>query len=240
MEVDVAKINGPDENRIGLLCRFVGDNYYFFMVSSDGYYGIGKVEDGVQSLIGTDAMPPSEAIKQGQATNHIRADCIGSALLLYANDVLIQADPSIFHKLHHGGSRHRLGDRSNIHQRIRAKGLPFSQVRPPIPLRPGHLAALDNARRQAHQMMDCHLLNDEIVQPGHQGAEARLFLRSDQRQRPVMVENQNRIGQSIEQLTQFGHGLEPRGLPADGVIRGLGAAIRNPGLKADESQNTLP
>ena len=36
LEVDVAKLSGPDENRIGLLCRFTEGNYYFFMVSSDG------------------------------------------------------------------------------------------------------------------------------------------------------------------------------------------------------------
>ncbi|MBU1661626.1 MAG: hypothetical protein KKD28_09155, partial [Chloroflexi bacterium] len=46
LEVDVAKLSGPDENRIGLVCRFVENNYYFFMVSSDGYYTIGKYIGG--------------------------------------------------------------------------------------------------------------------------------------------------------------------------------------------------
>ena len=32
MEVDAGKLGGPDENRIGLLCRFTGDDYYFFLI----------------------------------------------------------------------------------------------------------------------------------------------------------------------------------------------------------------
>src|SRR6266542_255553 len=38
MEVDAGKLGGPDENRIGLLCRFTGEDYYFFLMSSDGFY----------------------------------------------------------------------------------------------------------------------------------------------------------------------------------------------------------
>jgi hypothetical protein len=34
-------------------------------------------------------MPPSDAINQGAATNHIRADCVGSTLTLYANGTQI-------------------------------------------------------------------------------------------------------------------------------------------------------
>ena len=32
-----------------------------------------------------DAMQPSETIKQGAASNHIRADCVGDSLSLYVN-----------------------------------------------------------------------------------------------------------------------------------------------------------
>lgn len=86
IEVDAAKVGGGDNNDFGVLCRYMdSDNFYFFIISSDGYYGIGKVQEGVQELIGVDAMPPSEVIKQGDATNHLRADCIGSKLSLYVN-----------------------------------------------------------------------------------------------------------------------------------------------------------
>jgi len=85
MEVDVAKLSGPDENRIGLLCRFVDDNYYFFMVSSDGYYTIGKYIGGNAIQLGQSEMQYDESIHTGLAVNHLRADCKGSTLILFVN-----------------------------------------------------------------------------------------------------------------------------------------------------------
>lgn len=87
LQVEATKVGGNDNNDFGVICRYQNaDNYYFFILSSDGYYGIGKVKDGVQQLIGVDAMPPSEAINQGDATNHLQVDCIGPKLSLFAND----------------------------------------------------------------------------------------------------------------------------------------------------------
>jgi len=85
MEVDVAKLSGPDENRIGLICRFVEGNYYFFMVSSDGYYTIGKYIGGNAIQLGQSEMQYNDAIHQGLAVNHLRADCIGNSLTFYIN-----------------------------------------------------------------------------------------------------------------------------------------------------------
>lgn len=87
VEVDATKVGGNDNNDFGVICRYQdSDNYYFFIASSDGYYGIGRFLGGKQELIGVESMPPSEVIKQGNATNHLRADCIGSKLSLYVND----------------------------------------------------------------------------------------------------------------------------------------------------------
>lgn len=85
MEVDVAKLGGPDENRIGLLCRFTEGNYYFFLVSSDGYYTIGKYIGGKVIQLGQSEMQFSEAVHTGLAVNHLRADCIGDTFTLYIN-----------------------------------------------------------------------------------------------------------------------------------------------------------
>ncbi len=85
MEVDVAKLGGPDENRIGLLCRFVEDNYYFFMISSDGYYTIGKYIGGNAIQLAQSEMQFNAAIHTGLAVNHLRADCIGDTITLYIN-----------------------------------------------------------------------------------------------------------------------------------------------------------
>ena len=85
LEVDVGKLGGPDENRIGLICRFTGESYYFFLVSSDGYYGIGIFTGGQKVLLGQSEMRSTENIKTGLAVNHLRADCAGDLLTLFIN-----------------------------------------------------------------------------------------------------------------------------------------------------------
>ena len=99
LEVDAGKIAGPDENRIGLICRYTGDEYYFFVVSSDGYYGIGIFKSGAITLLGQSEMRSSDQIRKGIAVNHLRGDCSGGTLTLYVNGVqLAQAqDPTLKH-----------------------------------------------------------------------------------------------------------------------------------------------
>ena len=84
LEVDVARVNGPMENRAGLMCRYQNGDYYFFIISNDGYYAIGKFIGGQTLLLGLAAMQPSEFIQTG-AVNHLRADCIGDTLAFYVN-----------------------------------------------------------------------------------------------------------------------------------------------------------
>ena len=84
VEADVIKLNGPDENRMGLICRYQGGDYYFFMISNDGYYVIGKFIGGMTLLLGQSEMQASEAIQTG-TMNHLRADCIGNKLTFYIN-----------------------------------------------------------------------------------------------------------------------------------------------------------
>lgn len=88
IEADVINISGPMNNDFGLVCRARDENnFYFLAISNDGYYGIGKVQDGFQQLIGMTNMPPSEDIFQGHRSNHLRADCIGEYLTLFVNGV---------------------------------------------------------------------------------------------------------------------------------------------------------
>ena len=88
LEVDVIKLNGPDENRTGLMCRYQNGNYYFFVISSDGYYAMGKFMNGSTVLLGQSAMQVLPDIELG-AVNHLRADCIGDSLTFYINFNLI-------------------------------------------------------------------------------------------------------------------------------------------------------
>jgi hypothetical protein len=84
VEADVTKLNGPDENRTGLICRYRRGDYYFFIISSDGFYAIGKFIGGQTLLLGQEQMQSSEFIFPG-AANHLRADCIGDTLTFYVN-----------------------------------------------------------------------------------------------------------------------------------------------------------
>ena len=84
IEADALKLAGPDENRMGIMCRYQGGNYYFFIISNDGYYAVGKFINGQTTLLGQNEMQPTSLIQQN-AVNHLRADCIGSALTFYLN-----------------------------------------------------------------------------------------------------------------------------------------------------------
>ena len=87
IEVDARKIGGSDDNYIGVLCHYQNpDNYYMLIVTSDGYSGIAMRKDGQDSLISPGLkFLKMDGIKKGNATNQIRADCIGETLTLYAN-----------------------------------------------------------------------------------------------------------------------------------------------------------
>ncbi|MGD8760425.1 MAG: hypothetical protein PVJ07_09260 [Anaerolineales bacterium] len=89
LEVDATKVGGPDDNLFGVLCRYQdAGNFYFLVISSDGYAGIGISKLGRRTLVSGDAMLPSAAVLQGEQTNHLRAECVGFNLRLYVNGTL--------------------------------------------------------------------------------------------------------------------------------------------------------
>lgn len=89
IEVDAAKLDGPDSNLAGIICRFNNVNgipsFYFMAISSDGYYAIGLSNDKGTVLLGQDQMGNSPNINTGVSINHLRADCVGSMLTFYVN-----------------------------------------------------------------------------------------------------------------------------------------------------------
>jgi len=87
IEVDARKIGGSNDNYFGILCHYQNsDNYYMLMVTSDGYSGIAMRKDGQDTLISPGLkFLKMDGIKKDNAINHIRADCIGEALTLFAN-----------------------------------------------------------------------------------------------------------------------------------------------------------
>jgi hypothetical protein len=89
IEVDAARIGGPDNNAFGIVCRVQDhENYYRFEIRSTGQYSIAERVGGVRTYI-VPPGPTSTAIRTGGATNHIRADCVENRLSLYANGQLL-------------------------------------------------------------------------------------------------------------------------------------------------------
>ena len=86
VEVDAGRLAGPVENRFGLVCRYrAPGDFYFFVISSDGYYGLGKASGGAVLLLGQEMMVYSPAIVTGVLPNHLRLDCVGDVLTAYVN-----------------------------------------------------------------------------------------------------------------------------------------------------------
>ncbi|GAB4501754.1 MAG: hypothetical protein Fur0035_12980 [Anaerolineales bacterium] len=79
----------PFSNRMGIICRYVDDaNFYFFIISADGYAAIGKMAAGQAALLTGPEMTRQPDILTGGQVNRLRADCISDFLILYINDSL--------------------------------------------------------------------------------------------------------------------------------------------------------
>ena len=86
VEIDASKVGGPDDNYFGLICRYQDlDNFYFLLLSSDGYAGIGMYLNDEMKILSGENLEYTDAVNQGNATNRVSADCVGDQLTLYAN-----------------------------------------------------------------------------------------------------------------------------------------------------------
>ena len=86
IEVETRKLGGPDDNDFGVICRYQDvDNFYFFVISSDGFFSINKYVDGNLEIVGRDQYGESAAIRPGTGSNQIRASCKGDTLELVVN-----------------------------------------------------------------------------------------------------------------------------------------------------------
>ena len=86
VEVDATKNSGTDDNDFGVICHYQDvNNFYYFHITSDGYAIIGKVTDGDQSGLSSENYETTDAVHQGDLTNHIRGECVGNTLTLIVN-----------------------------------------------------------------------------------------------------------------------------------------------------------
>lgn len=97
VEVEATKAGGPDDNDFGVICRYQDtENFYYFVISSDGYFGVLRYLNGESQVLGADALKRSDAILRGGARNHLRVDCTGDQLTLFVNGQQVHTvgDPS--------------------------------------------------------------------------------------------------------------------------------------------------
>jgi len=90
IEVDATKTAGPDNNDFGIICDFQdSDNFFFGLISSDGYALIGKKQGGTTTPLSAEQMVPVDGINPGNITNHVKFVCNNGSLNLYANGSLV-------------------------------------------------------------------------------------------------------------------------------------------------------
>jgi len=90
VEVDAWKAAGPDGDA-AVICRYQDkSNFYLLGITTDGYYGITKIKDDEDTLLGSDQLEFSKLIKtDAGAVNHLRADCVGNRLTLFVNGEIL-------------------------------------------------------------------------------------------------------------------------------------------------------
>ncbi|MDF1512935.1 MAG: hypothetical protein P1S60_03900 [Anaerolineae bacterium] len=91
VQIDAAvRTAGQLDNHYGLICRYDEQNFYYFAVSADGYYGIFRHEaDGTMHVLTGKDMLFSPLINREGNGNALRIICQGSTLSLYFNDTIL-------------------------------------------------------------------------------------------------------------------------------------------------------
>jgi hypothetical protein len=92
IEVETEQLSQEKDNLYGVACRLAADDRgdtggYALLISGDGHYGIAEIRN--QSLSFLLAWHQSDAIKQGAASNTIRAVCVDDYFAVYANGTFL-------------------------------------------------------------------------------------------------------------------------------------------------------
>ena len=104
IEVDTTMSFGPDNNAFGVICRYQDpDNFYYFYISSDGFGGIGKKQNGQHSIISSSGWQ----VTQGRWCQHGRGEQPPARGLHWQHaDFVCERDPDchdkgqLFHRWH--------------------------------------------------------------------------------------------------------------------------------------------
>jgi len=91
LEADAAQVNGDNDNEYGLVYGYQdNDNYYEVAISGDGYAGLFAKEEGSWQTIVSFIL--TEAINQGNTTNHLRLEVQEGGFSFYVNGQLAFQD----------------------------------------------------------------------------------------------------------------------------------------------------
>ncbi|MEK9161780.1 MAG: hypothetical protein AAB261_00630, partial [Chloroflexota bacterium] len=83
IQVAARTAGGPENNFFGVICRHQDDkNFYFFIISGDSYYGVGKFKNGERTLLHNALLDRTDKIASGRVAHQIRVECVGSTLSL--------------------------------------------------------------------------------------------------------------------------------------------------------------
>jgi hypothetical protein len=86
----LARAAGQTDNHYGLLCRYADDQFYYFAISADGYYGIFRMdEDGELRPLTGSAMRRSATIHADGTDNRLTVSCEGPELTFYVNGAML-------------------------------------------------------------------------------------------------------------------------------------------------------
>ncbi|HVO68503.1 MAG TPA: hypothetical protein VMT24_00575 [Aggregatilineaceae bacterium] len=88
IEVDAEQLSSEKNNLYGVACRLATDGQgettgYVLLISGDGHYGIAELTNNALSFLLE--WHQSGTIRQGRASNRIRAVCVDNTLAIYAN-----------------------------------------------------------------------------------------------------------------------------------------------------------
>jgi hypothetical protein len=87
VEVDAQWVEGPLDNDYGILVRYQpdDDNFYLFAISSDGWYSVQAFREREWEALVDWAK--SGAVHQGDATNRLKVECLGTQMRFVVNGV---------------------------------------------------------------------------------------------------------------------------------------------------------
>ena len=92
LEVTATKQVGPENNLIGLVCRYQDqEHFYLLFISSDGYYGIARYSEDSYTLIGSEQLQYDSVIIREKQEYRLKADCDGDRLTLFVDDLRLKS-----------------------------------------------------------------------------------------------------------------------------------------------------